>query len=100
MDLFGAFYAPPLQKPNWVGAIHVFPKPVILDPQGQAIHKALVNGMGFKAVTGVRMGKYIAVELDGSLKQQEAQEQLTAMCKDLLANEVMEEFSFSLARKE
>ena len=41
----------------------------VLDPQGEAIKHAL-NNIGFENVTGVRQGKVIELEIDGSDKGQ------------------------------
>ena len=67
----------------------------VLDPQGKAIQNAL-GGLGFAGVNDVRQGKYIEVDLAG---HDEAQARLAVerMCRDLLANSVIENYSFELA---
>jgi phosphoribosylformylglycinamidine synthase len=67
------------------------PKPEILDPQGQAIQKAL-GRMGFEAVSGVRQGKRFEVEVDGDLDA-DALAKVEQMAETLLANTVIEEFT-------
>ncbi len=66
----------------------------VLDPQGKAIQNAL-GGLGIGGVQGVRQGKYIEVDLD---ERDEAKARATVerMCKDLLANTVIENYSFEL----
>ncbi len=59
----------------------------VLDPQGKAIHHAL-EGLGFKGVNEVRQGKLI--ELDLAEGTDDAA--IEAMCKQLLANTVIENF--------
>jgi phosphoribosylformylglycinamidine synthase subunit PurS len=67
----------------------------VLDPQGKAIQGAL-SGLGISGVNDVRQGKYIEVEL---AENDEAQARATVdkMCRELLANLVIENYSFELA---
>ena len=59
----------------------------VLDPQGRAIHNAL-EGLGFAGVNDVRQGKLIELDLaDGTTP-----EQVDAMCRQLLANTVIENY--------
>ena len=67
----------------------------VLDPQGKAIQNAL-GGLGFSGVNDVRQGKYIEVELTGH-DEAAARAAVEKMCKDLLANTVIENYSFELA---
>ena len=43
--------------------VYVSLKPTVLDPQGQTIRSAL-NGLGHKAITDVRQGKYFDIAID------------------------------------
>ena len=52
--------------------VHVFLKPGVLDVQGKAIEGAL-HGLGFKDVSGVRVGKTIELELDSTDRAFEAE---------------------------
>ena len=62
-------------------------KPGVLDPQGRAIHHAL-EGLGFDGIEGVRAGKLIELELaEGT-----SEASIEAMCRQLLANTVIENF--------
>jgi phosphoribosylformylglycinamidine synthase len=70
--------------------VDVMPKPEILDPQGQAIQKAL-GRMGFDAVSGVRQGKRFEVEIEGEVDAA-ALAKVEQMAETLLANTVIEEF--------
>lgn len=67
--------------------IFVTLKPGVLDPQGKAIQHAL-EGLGFDGVTDVRQGKLIELELDDAT----ALERIEAMCRQLLANTVIENY--------
>ncbi len=66
----------------------------VLDPQGKAVQHSL-HSMGYSGVEDVRLGKYIEVKLDGTDKEK-AQVQLKEMCEKLLANTVIEDFSFDI----
>ena len=72
--------------------IHVFLKPAVLDPQGQAISGALHN-LGFDEVKTARQGKMIEVELDDTnLNDDQIADKLESMCEKLLANPVIEDY--------
>jgi phosphoribosylformylglycinamidine synthase len=59
----------------------------VLDPQGKAIHHAL-EGLGFAGVNDVRAGRYIELDVADSIDETT----LKAMCEQLLANTVIENF--------
>ena len=65
-------------------------KKSVLDPQGQAVGRALA-ALGFPEVKDVRLGKIIELEVDGS-DPAEAGKRLEQMCEKLLANTVIEEY--------
>ena len=67
--------------------IHVSLKPGVLDPQGRAVHHAL-EGLGFSGIAEVRVGRLI--ELDVADATSDAD--LDAMCRQLLANMVIENY--------
>ena len=62
----------------------------VLDPQGQAVGRAL-GSLGFGEVKGVRLGKIIELDLEGESREQ-AEPRIRSMCEKLLANLVIEEF--------
>jgi phosphoribosylformylglycinamidine synthase PurS subunit len=70
-------------------------RPGVLDPEAQAIHRAL-GGMGFEGVKSIRRSKVIEVDLTVS-DRASAEAQLEAMCERLLANPVIETYRISLA---
>lgn len=74
--------------------IYVTLKREILDPQGDAVRRALTS-LDLGAVSGVRIGKLIEVELETD-DRAAAEQQLEAMCAKLLANPVMEDFRYEL----
>ncbi|MGO9983973.1 MAG: phosphoribosylformylglycinamidine synthase subunit PurS [Rhodomicrobium sp.] len=62
----------------------------VLDPQGRAIANAL-HSLGFGNVEDVRQGKLIEVQLKAA-GEAEARTELDAMCRQLLANTVIENY--------
>ena len=74
--------------------IYITLKQGVLDPQGRAIAGALSH-MGFDQVEDVRQGKYIEVILQET-DRTKAQAMVQEMCEKLLANLVIENFSFEL----
>ncbi|MGB9813296.1 MAG: phosphoribosylformylglycinamidine synthase subunit PurS [Thermovenabulum sp.] len=78
--------------------IKVFYKEGVLDPQGQAVKGAL-HHLGFLDVKEVRIGKVIFLTLESKDKG-EAEEKVKEMCESLLANPVIEDYSFILVEEE
>ena len=74
--------------------IHVKLKPGVLDPQGKAIGNAL-KGLGYTGVEEVRQGKLIELDLAES-DPVRARDQIQAMCEELLANPVIEDYTIEL----
>ena len=77
-----------------IARVIVTPKPVVNDPQGITVKQGLVT-LGFREVSDVRIGKYIEVSLDVATEQ-EARQRVEAMCKQLLANHVIEDFRYEI----
>ncbi len=74
--------------------VHVTLKNGVLDPQGKAIGNALA-GLGFGGVGDVRQGKFIELDI-AETDAAKAREQVEQMCKRLLANTVIENYSIEL----
>jgi phosphoribosylformylglycinamidine synthase subunit PurS len=70
--------------------IDVMLREEILDPQGQAVERAL-PALGFDGVSAVRIGKHIVVDLDD---QADLGATVEAMASKLLANPVLERFTW------
>ena len=66
----------------------------VLDPQGKAIAQAL-RRLGYKGVAEARQGKLIELDL-GEIDPVKARSQVEAMCRDLLANPVIETYAIEL----
>jgi len=74
--------------------IFVSLKEGVLDPQGKAVERSL-HSLGYKEVTGVRMGKYLEVSLEARSRE-EAARRIREMCEKLLANPVIEDYRFEI----
>ncbi len=83
---------------QYLAKIFVSLKPTVNDPQGQTVLAGLKT-LGFSSPQVVRVGKYFEVQLDSSSRH-EAESQVHNMCDKLLANPVMEEFSYQLSQVE
>ena len=77
--------------------VYVTLKPSVLDPQGKTVKQAL-EALGFTHITGVRMGRYVELELSHS-KAGAAKKEVDRMCRQLLANPVVETYRLEIVRK-
>jgi phosphoribosylformylglycinamidine synthase PurS subunit len=76
--------------------VYVTPKQGILDPQGAAVERSLPN-LGFEGVNGVRVGKIIDLTIAGpGLTREQATEQVDDMCRRLLSNPIIEDYTFEI----
>jgi phosphoribosylformylglycinamidine synthase len=78
----------------WQARVEVTLKPVVLDPQGDAVLHGL-HQLGFNGVARVRVGKYLELTLSAAT-QADAEAMVRQMCDRLLANPVIESYSFSV----
>lgn len=76
----------------FIGKVNITLKESVLDPQGQAVMKAL-HDIGESSVNDVRVGKYIEVKIQANSKK-EAEEHVNKYCKSLLVNQVIETYSY------
>lgn len=74
--------------------VTVYPRSEILDPQGLAIKNAL-GRIGFEHVDEVRAGKSFEIAL-GIDDREKADELLKGMCRNLLANPVVEDYAIEI----
>lgn len=74
--------------------VHVTLKNGVLDPQGKAIQHAL-GALGFGGVDDVRQGKFIEIDL-ADTDAEAAKASVDDMCRKLLANTVIENYSIEL----
>jgi phosphoribosylformylglycinamidine synthase subunit PurS len=71
--------------------VTVMPKDGVLDPQGQAVERAL-RQLGFEEVDGVRIGKRIELDVPAA----DAEGTARKMCEQLLANPLIEDFTIAV----
>jgi phosphoribosylformylglycinamidine synthase PurS subunit len=74
--------------------IDVMPKKEILDPQGKAVTGSMKN-LGLAEIQNVRIGKHITLELEAD-SAETAHTKVDTACKNLLANLIMESYSFDI----
>ncbi|MDQ5825936.1 MAG: phosphoribosylformylglycinamidine synthase subunit PurS [Chloroflexota bacterium] len=83
---------------KWLANVYVTLKPVVNDPPGLSIRDALHN-LGYAQVSAVRSGKYIRLHMEAA-DEASAREAVDAMCQRLLANPVIEDYTFTLEETE
>ena len=69
-------------------------KPGVLDPAGKAVEKSL-HALGFPEASGVRIGKFVELEVDAT-DASVAKAKVEQMCQKLLANLVVESFKVEI----
>ncbi len=75
--------------------VHITLKPGVLDPQGKAVQHSLA-ALGFTDVAEVRQGKFIELDLADE-DPEAARRRVDAMCRELLANTVIENYAIDIA---
>ena len=78
----------------YLAKVRVTLKSTVNDPQGLTILGAL-HSLGFTSAREVRAGKYLEVRVDEGSRE-EAESQVEEMCDKLLANPVIESYSFEV----
>jgi len=76
--------------------IDVMPKKEILDPQGKAVTGSMKN-LGLPEIQNIRIGKHISLEIEAE-NEVAASQKVDRACKSLLANLIMESYSFTLVK--
>ena len=79
---------------SYEARIEVGHRPGILDPQGGVIERAL-PALGYGNVSHVRVGKSIRLTVEAP-DEAAARSEVEEMCRKLLANPVIEDFSIEL----
>lgn len=78
----------------YLAKVRVMLKPTVNDPEGITIARALKR-MEFDSVESLRTGKYFELRLNAD-SEADAKKQVDDMCSKLLANPVIETYSFDL----
>ena len=79
---------------KYIAEINIMTRAEILDPQGKAVKLGLHN-LHMDTIDNVRIGKHIRLDVDADTEAN-ARETVDAACRQLLANLVMEDYSFEL----
>lgn len=74
--------------------IDVMPKKEILDPQGKAVTGSMKN-LGLAEIQNIRIGKHITLEIEAE-NADVAHDKVDQACKNLLANLIMESYTFKI----
>ncbi len=80
---------------KFIAEVDVMPRKELLDPQGKTVANSMVN-LHLTEITEVRIGKHITLTVEAA-DETTAREKVETACKKLLANPVMESFSYTLA---
>jgi len=75
--------------------VHVRRRPDIADPHGTTVARAL-RDLGFEEVSTVRIDREILLELEDA-DPETVEERVRAMCDQLLANPVMDDYEITVA---
>lgn len=68
----------------------------VLEPQGKAILSSL-HSLGHDGVDDVRVGKLIEIDLKNATTVEQATKEVEAMCDELLANPVIENYHVAIS---
>ena len=74
--------------------VHVTLRPGVLDVQGKAVGSAL-HALGYESVREVRQGKFFTFDVSAT-DRDGASKAVDEMCRKLLANTVIEDYSFEV----
>jgi phosphoribosylformylglycinamidine synthase len=77
--------------------VYIRPRADILDPQGDAVNKALAN-LNYQGVSEVKVGKYLTLTIESD-SAQAAEAQLDEMCQTLLANPIIEDYELKVTEE-
>lgn len=79
---------------KFTAEIDIMPLKELLDPQGKAVMAGFKH-LQLDGIRDARIGKHITLHLEAD-SQSSAREMVETACKKLLANPVMEYFTFSI----
>ena len=82
---------------TFTAEIDIMPHEGLLDPQGKTVKNNMKN-LNLTGIQDVRMGKHVRMVLEAK-NEAEAKEKVDAACKNLLANMIMESYSFELKKQ-
>ncbi len=75
--------------------VYIKNKKGVLDPQGKTVEQAL-HTLNYKNVDNMRVGKYMEFRITDKANIKKIEKQVDEMCKKLLANPVIEDYTFKI----
>lgn len=81
---------------QYLASIDIMPHKELLDPQGKTVCKNLPN-IDINTVADVRIGKHIEMIFEAA-DSEAATELVETACKKLLANTIMETYSYHISQ--
>jgi phosphoribosylformylglycinamidine synthase subunit PurS len=82
---------------KFIAEIDVMPHKELLDPQGKAVVNNMKN-LDLSGVEDVRIGRHVSMTLEAT-SEAEARQKVETACQKLLANLIMETYTYTLARR-
>jgi phosphoribosylformylglycinamidine synthase len=79
---------------KFLAEIDIMPHKELLDPQGKTVEKNL-HYIPVTGVIEIRIGKHIQMQLEAE-NESEANDKIELACKKLLANLIMENYTFQI----
>jgi len=74
--------------------IDIMPLKNLLDPQGKAVTQSMKN-IGLPEISEVRIGKHISLQVEAE-NEEMASMKVEEACKKLLANQIMESYTYKI----
>lgn len=74
--------------------VAIVPREGVLDTQGKAVEKTL-SRLGYDGLEEIRVGRIVLIRMDAA-DAAAAKNSVESMCKDLLANELIETYRIEL----
>jgi len=89
-----SFYQSTIPIMKYIAEIDIMTRAEILDPQGKAVKLGLHN-LQMDTIDNVRIGKHVKLEVEAD-SESSARDTVDAACRQLLANLIMEDYTFEL----
>mgnify|MGYP000668897141 CR=1 FL=1 len=83
---------------KYIAEIDIMPLKELLDPQGKAATRNL-RDVNISGVDDIRIGKHVQMVMQAD-SEDEARDKVETACKKLLANPIMESFSYEITAME
>ena len=74
--------------------VFVSPKTTVVEPQGASVEQA-IKSLGHHSLEGVRVGKTVTFQMEGS-DTPEIRDEIDRLCDGLLSNPVIEDYRYEI----